>query len=286
VNGTKVLDNWGFSGATELNGNINLPFGTNADLRLEMQQFGGDAGVRLMWTPPGGVKTIIPTEALRPRRSGLWTEYFATPDLGGMPAAASGSSVVDGDYGTNGPNIYIPSGPFSIRWTGRLLALGSGGYHFYLNSAGGARVYLDGRLFINDWTLHASRDATAAINLAPLSSHVLAVEYRNPSGTGSIHLDWQPPAGTRAVIPSSNLLPPLPQMRMARTDLAATANGLRLRWPADSGILKVLTTPSLQSTATNWSADLAQPYLSNGLWNVNLDATPNSSRFFILETDQ
>ncbi len=103
------------------------------------------------------------------------------------------------------PVAGIGADTFSVRWTGRLLARKAGTYTLYGRSNGGMRVYLDGRLVVDDWTVHATRErASAALQLAA-GKHALRVEFRDTTGTAAARLSWAGPGFTKQVVPGDRL---------------------------------------------------------------------------------
>lgn len=85
VDGQRLVDNWTPHGTTEDSGTIALEAGKRYDIALEFYQGVGGATIRLLWTPPGGAREVVPERVLLPTADaapgGLTGEYFARPDL-------------------------------------------------------------------------------------------------------------------------------------------------------------------------------------------------------------
>jgi hypothetical protein len=64
VNGQLVVNNWSDHPLTENTGTLSLPAGAWVNLRVEYYERAGSAALRLLWTPPGQAKRVIPAEAL------------------------------------------------------------------------------------------------------------------------------------------------------------------------------------------------------------------------------
>jgi len=93
----------------------------------------------------------------------------------------------------------------SIRWTGRIKAPKSGTYKFITNSDDGTRLWIDDKLIIDDWNVHAAEDYGANINLTK-GYHQIKLEYFEGEGFASVKLMWiKPGAKSKKVIPSSSL---------------------------------------------------------------------------------
>ena len=61
-----LIDEWHNQGPTEWSGTISLSADTTYLVRMDYYEDGSGAEARLRWEPPGGVKEVIPTEALGP----------------------------------------------------------------------------------------------------------------------------------------------------------------------------------------------------------------------------
>jgi hypothetical protein len=64
VNGQLLVNNWSDHPLTENTGTLSLPAGVWVNLRLEYYERAGSAVLRLLWTPPGQAKRLVPAEAL------------------------------------------------------------------------------------------------------------------------------------------------------------------------------------------------------------------------------
>lgn len=92
-----------------------------------------------------------------------------------------------------------------IRWTGRIKAIKSGEYGFITRSDDGARLWIDDRLIIDDWKVHAEEDHRAKTNLEK-GYHKIKIEYFEGEGFASMKLLWIIPGKEKPeIIPSSYL---------------------------------------------------------------------------------
>lgn len=94
---------------------------------------------------------------------------------------------------------------FYVRWTGRLHVPARGRYVFTLGSDDGSRLYLDGRLLVDNGGVHAFLEAAATVELEP-GLYDLKVEYFDNDGIAACELTWQGPGFVRTVIPPGALL--------------------------------------------------------------------------------
>jgi beta-glucosidase len=114
---------------------------------------------------------------------GLFGEYFNNIDLSGKPAVTRVDERLGFWWLNPGEKVSIDR--FSVRWTGKLTAPGSGRYVLKLVNSGAARLYLDGRLLIEtspgqslDWPVG---EAEAYVELTAGKEYDLRVEYVRPA---------------------------------------------------------------------------------------------------------
>lgn len=79
---------------------------------------------------------------------GVKAEYFANADLSGVPDAVRVEPTLDLWWWNEGPDTRVPVRRFSARWTGKLIVPQSGRHTLKLSNTGRARLYLDGKLVI------------------------------------------------------------------------------------------------------------------------------------------
>ncbi len=144
----------------------------------------------------------VPPSALRgpDGQRGLSGEYFANKDLQGAPAVKRVDEAVDFDWGMSNPAPGVPADDFSARWIGKLVPTISGKYRFGAIADDGVRVYLDGKLIVEDWTQHAPRTITAEVELQEGKSYDVRMEYYESKIGAVAKLVWQPP-GVKAGSP-------------------------------------------------------------------------------------
>lgn len=97
-----------------------------------------------------------------------------------------------------------PGDMFSIRWTGQLKAPMAGDYTFYVTSDDGCRLYIDGRLIIDEWWDRVPTEFQASIHLSE-GIHDLQLDYYESTGSASVKLEWSSANIERQVIPASAL---------------------------------------------------------------------------------
>jgi beta-glucosidase len=107
---------------------------------------------------------------------GLQAEFFTSHDLTGTPGPTGLQKEVN--YGEEHP---LPHDFRSARWSGYYQAPQAGSYEIFLQSMGeegGARLYLDGKLLIDDWKLHTALIHDVTLNLSAGPHEVRLEAYR------------------------------------------------------------------------------------------------------------
>jgi hypothetical protein len=97
----------------------------------------------------GGAMVQFWWQKLQPQ-SGWKGEYFDNPNLSGVPVLVRDDKNVDFDWGTGAPAPGLPADNFGVRWT-RQLNFPAGPHSFTVAVDDGARLWVDGRLIIDQW---------------------------------------------------------------------------------------------------------------------------------------
>jgi len=103
-----------------------------------------------------------------------------------------------------------PRQPFCVRWTGELVAPYTEPYTIMTASDDGVRVYLNGDLIIDNWTVHAVTEDTATVNLVANQPNDIRVEYFEKNGMSNeiIKLYWESKDTPLEYIPENALIYP------------------------------------------------------------------------------
>ena len=92
----------------------------------------------------------------------------------------------------------------SVRWTGYLFVERDGNYMIIAEYDDGQRLWLDGKLLLEDWAEHAATEQQASVMLRR-GFHELALDYTNAKGAARIKLSWDGPGFTGRVIAADAL---------------------------------------------------------------------------------
>jgi beta-glucosidase len=160
----------------------------------------------------GPVTKSIPTDALCIdavcSQHGLRAEYFSNMTLEGAPVLTRVDPAVDFGWGDSGvsPQLLDRHGvspyllnKYSVRWTGALVPPESGDYLLGFTGEDGFRVWLDGALVVEDWTLHRpANTATKQLQLEKGRTYSLKIEYFQNIRISEARLIWSLPGGEGA----------------------------------------------------------------------------------------
>jgi beta-glucosidase len=160
---------------------------TRAGSRVEVRYAQGPA--------PNGALPAVPERALSPpsgKGSGLHGAYWSNSTMAGNPVLGRIDPNVDFHFYGRSPGGRVPATHWSARWRGWINAPAAGAYQFSITSDDGARLYIDGRLVVDNWHEHRRSTALGHIWLDG-GQHSIRIEYSQIVGDSSITLGWMPP---------------------------------------------------------------------------------------------
>ena len=122
-------------------------------------------------------------------KKGMKGEYFDNMNLTGKPVLTRIDSMINFDFGTNSPAKGVPEDKFSVRWTGKIIPPDTI-YHIGTSCDDGARLYIDGKLVIDDWTEHGEKPISAEVKLIPGREYNVVFEYFDNILGATARLTW------------------------------------------------------------------------------------------------
>ena len=144
---------------------------------------------------------VIDTGILRPidrkfftkvkgtNKTGMKGEYFDNMKLSGKPVLTRIDSMVNYNFGTGAPAPGLPEDHFSIRWTGKIKPPQTV-HHIGVSTDDGGRLYVDGKLLINDWSDHAEEPRTAEVELKAGQEYEIVFEMYDDELGAVARLTW------------------------------------------------------------------------------------------------
>ena len=122
---------------------------------------------------------------------GLTGEYYNNETLTGTPVLTRLDYGVDFDWDEGSPEgLVVNSDSFSVRWSGILTAPATQRYEIGVRSDDGFRLYIDGSLVMQDWTVHSERTKTISMNLTQGRQYDIVLEYFEAAKGAIIKLTW------------------------------------------------------------------------------------------------
>jgi beta-glucosidase len=121
---------------------------------------------------------------------GLRGEYFDNNRLFGTPRLVRTDPRVDFGWTLNSPGRGIPFDWYSVRWTGKLTVPAAGVKRIGVEGNDGYRLYLDGKMVVDDWVKRSYGSSLANVNLVPGSVHDIRLEYFESTGNARVKLVW------------------------------------------------------------------------------------------------
>jgi beta-glucosidase len=127
---------------------------------------------------------------------GLKAEYFKGVDLRDVPVVVRIDKNVDFDFRKNPPSQQIGAENFSARWTGFLTPSESGTYSVGALADDGYRVWLDGKLLVDDWYTHSPTRLLHRVSLVKGHRYSIKMEYFQEGADAVAQLLWSKQAET------------------------------------------------------------------------------------------
>ena len=137
---------------------------------------------------------------------GLGVTYYDDPDLTGRSFSGIDRNV-NFDWGLGAPAALIGRNSFSARWTGKVIPQASGTHTFYAYGDDGARLWVDGRQLVDDWTSRPATERSGTITLTAGQPYDIRMEFYERDGPAVARLLWSAPGMPKAPVPTRRLYP-------------------------------------------------------------------------------
>lgn len=136
--------------------------------------------------------TTVPTEFLSSEnQKGLKGNYFSNSDLKGNPAFEKQDEQLNFKWTLYSPNPEkLQPDNYSVRWTGKLEAPNSGKYQLGLRGNDGFRLYVNGKLLIDNWGKLSYSTKTVELDFNKGQRSDIVIEFHDNRGEANIELIW------------------------------------------------------------------------------------------------
>lgn len=242
IGSTEVVNNDGPHPEQERSGTIGLKAGVHALTIGYLQKDGGQA-LTVSYAGPGLGKQVIAEGSYRRvsvgggpnggTGTGLRAEYFNNRDLNPPVVLSRIDATVDFDWGGSSPAPgTINADNFSARWTGQVEAPVTGNYIFSTTTDDGLRLWVNGRIMIDNWGPHASTtDNSSPIALTAGQRYDIKMEFIEWSGGAIAKLLWSYPNQGTQIIPRVRLYPAGGGGRLAAAESYINRPEFRIVYP-------------------------------------------------------
>jgi beta-glucosidase len=157
------------------------------------------SAARVRYAPgPGRLSreyVVVPTSQLSSTDSGrtvlgLRGEYFDNIRLMGVPRLVRTDRQINFGWTLNSPGRGIPFDWYSVRWTGTVAAPAGGARRIGVEANDGYRLYIDGKLVVDDWEKRSYGNQLADVALVAGSTHEIRLEFFESAGNARVKLVW------------------------------------------------------------------------------------------------
>jgi alpha-L-fucosidase len=165
-------------------------------------------------SPTNPIATVIELTVRPPARAGtatgtgLTARFWPNATFAGQPTVTRTDRSVNYNWKfTGSPAASIPAEPFSSQWTGQVEAPLTETYTFTTVSDDTVRLWVDGRLIIDNTTPHGPAVDRGTIALQAGRRHAIRLEHTEQGGEASMKLIWSSPNIAQEVVPVNRLYP-------------------------------------------------------------------------------
>ncbi len=185
---------------------------------------GNQLAITVPGEPTNQVATVIELtiKTARPARgtgTGLTAEFWDNPTFTGPPAVTRIDRTVNYSWRHRGsPAASIPADNFSSRWTGFVQPEYTGAYTFQTVSDETVKVWVDGKVVIDNSKPHGYKVDQGVISLEAGKKYAIRVDHSERANESFLKLQWRSPNLSQRVIPTRQLYPASGAKSRARTN--------------------------------------------------------------------
>jgi len=261
---------------------IKLEGGKRYPVQVDFFDNNGVAAVSLSWSGPGIPMSVVPTQYLFPVQKG---KSFAPnqPKTGLLGAYyqnrffyVDAALKVDAkmDFAPVTPPQKFPDKNYSVRWTGQIMPPHDGEYTFKITTDLGVRLWVDGRLVVNELSNRKTQTFTGTATLRGGRRLNIRIESVHRAGQGILKVVWSSKSmpekvlGGDGIFPTfgSTLIDPYLTMRQAeKGDRQAQLDLANIYWEGSAF-------PQNLEKASKWYKKAAEDkaFRNNGLIRLRL----------------
>lgn len=170
---------------------------------FRVRAVGAEGHFELLWRPPGQGLQTVPSEALYVppvTNNGLLGKYYPNGEWREPVAFAQ----IDPRIALYFHIIPLPR-PYTVEWTGKIMAPVEGEYRFGLESIDESQVYIDGVLVAESPLPNQYGEGVIYLTAG---LHDVRILFADRTSHTHINFYWTPPGGGREIVPPEVLFPP------------------------------------------------------------------------------
>lgn len=138
--------------------------------------------------------------------TGLTGTYYNNMDFTGSTIKRV-DPTVNFEWGQGSPDPAIGEDTFTVRWTGQVQAQYDETYTFITNTDDGVRLWVNGKLLVDQWQNGSAAEQTGDIALKAGQKYDIKMEYYEDGGGAVAQLKWSSQQTPKQIIPKSQLYP-------------------------------------------------------------------------------
>ncbi len=170
---------------------------------------------------------------------GAKAEYFGNMNLEGNPILTRIEDSIDHRWEWDQEILPGISDYISARWTADLEFAFTEPMTLITTSEDGVRLYVDGQLVIDNWTIHTATEDMYTFDVVAGQIVNIMMEWYEEAGNAAIKLSWQSPSTLKQIIPPGPLQMPRksssPIPFNGETDIK---HNIKLRWTSGDEALQ------------------------------------------------
>ncbi|HEY0713948.1 MAG TPA: PA14 domain-containing protein, partial [Polyangia bacterium] len=155
--------------------------------------------------PPPDVSTA--PDAVQSMVNGLRGEYHNGQNFE-TPVFTRIDQVINFSWVKTSPDPRIGEDNFSVRWTGYIEPRYTDTYTISTLTDDGARLWIDGVVYIDKWSTQSGIEHSAVVNLVANRRYAIRMEFFDRAFTGSAQLFWRSSQQAKEIIPYTRLWTP------------------------------------------------------------------------------
>jgi hypothetical protein len=138
--------------------------------------------------------------------AGLKGEYFSDANLSKAVFTRTDHNVSFLDWEQLGVHYKLTGNTFSVRWSGKVMAQFTEAYTFTAETAGGVRLWVDGKLILDSWKeIYPGQLNATAVNLVAGQKYDIKLEHFNTDNKKGMGLYWASASTKKEYVPMDQL---------------------------------------------------------------------------------